>query len=217
MAGYFAWWDATQITGLANNAPVATWPDLSANGHNLTQGTGASQPTYVTSGVNTHAGVAFNGSQFLATAALTLAQPFTMLLVLVQTSAGNQVVVDNASGGNFNFKTDTVNFVEKWDVFAGGSNDLEGGTVTTTATQVTTVCNASSSLLRQDRAQVAAGSGTIPGSSGFAAQSFNLAGASGDASHFVGVVGEILVYPSALSAGDITSVETYLHTKWGTP
>lgn len=40
--GLQGWWDASQITGLADGDPVATRPDVSGNGRDATaQGTGS--------------------------------------------------------------------------------------------------------------------------------------------------------------------------------
>jgi hypothetical protein len=38
-----------------------------------------------------------------------------------------------------------------------------------------------------------------------------------DTGTFDGLIGEIIYYPTALSAVDIVRVETYLKSKWGTP
>lgn len=48
LPGIVGWWDASNaasITASGSPARVSQWNDLSGNGHDLTQGTGASQPT----------------------------------------------------------------------------------------------------------------------------------------------------------------------------
>lgn len=48
------WLDARQITGLADGAAVATWPDASGNGRDAAQGTAGNRPAYAAAG-GTHA------------------------------------------------------------------------------------------------------------------------------------------------------------------
>lgn len=54
------WFDASQLA-LANNATVATWPDLSGNGWDVSQSTTTAQPTYLTNQMNGKAVVRFDG------------------------------------------------------------------------------------------------------------------------------------------------------------
>jgi len=61
-----AWLDAGAITGIANGASVATWPDLSEWCYDATQTTSAQRPTFITNEINGKPVVRFNGnSQFL--------------------------------------------------------------------------------------------------------------------------------------------------------
>lgn len=55
------WLDASQITGLSDDDPVATWLDMSGNGNHATQGVGANQPTYKVNIQNGLAVVRFDG------------------------------------------------------------------------------------------------------------------------------------------------------------
>src|ERR1035437_9219293 len=61
------WFKADSIAQ-SNNTAVSSWPDSSGNNHTATQGTGASQPTFKTSQVNSLPGVYFNGSNYLTIA-----------------------------------------------------------------------------------------------------------------------------------------------------
>lgn len=49
ITGLQLWLDASQITGLNDGDAVATWPDLSGNARDYTQGTASKRPTYKTS------------------------------------------------------------------------------------------------------------------------------------------------------------------------
>lgn len=57
-----AFWLNADSSGVSNGNPVATWPDLSGNGNDFTQGTGSAQPTMITGHQNGHAAVDFDGS-----------------------------------------------------------------------------------------------------------------------------------------------------------
>lgn len=49
ISGLKLWLDSTRIVGLTDGQSVATWSDLSGNGNDATQGTGAQRPLYYTS------------------------------------------------------------------------------------------------------------------------------------------------------------------------
>lgn len=73
IAGLSLWYDATQLAGLANNDPVATWTDASGNANNATQGTASARPTYKTNVQNSKPAVLFDGvDDFMSFAALPL-------------------------------------------------------------------------------------------------------------------------------------------------
>lgn len=55
------WLKAGEL-GLTDGDPVGTWPDLTANGHNFSQGTSSYRPTYVASGLNSRPVVRFDGT-----------------------------------------------------------------------------------------------------------------------------------------------------------
>src|SRR4051812_15439091 len=60
LANLHGWYDATQET-YANAAAVTGLTDRAPSPHNLSQATGANQPTFQTSGINTRAAVSFDG------------------------------------------------------------------------------------------------------------------------------------------------------------
>src|SRR4051794_15003785 len=79
------WFAADRITGLADAAAVATWPDASGNGNDATQATSAKRPVYKTGILNGLPVVRFTAANQhrLATAAfaVALAQPSTVVCV----------------------------------------------------------------------------------------------------------------------------------------
>jgi hypothetical protein len=52
------------------------------------------------------------------------------------------------------------------------------------------------------------------GTTAFAINEIGVGAANGHADNLDGYIAEVLWYNSALSAGDITSVESYLNSKW---
>ncbi len=60
-SGLQLWLDASQISGLSDGDPVATWTDLSGNSNNATQATGSLRPTYQTNEQAGKAGVLADG------------------------------------------------------------------------------------------------------------------------------------------------------------
>src|SRR6185312_4578485 len=56
------WFKADALTGLANGAPVSTWPDSSGNGDDATQSINSQKPTFITSGLDGLPVVRFNST-----------------------------------------------------------------------------------------------------------------------------------------------------------
>lgn len=82
--GLELWLDAEAITGLSDGAAVATWPDSSGNGRNVTQATGSLQPLWKQSIANGRPAVRFDGvDDVLAAASATIvsAAPLTSFVV----------------------------------------------------------------------------------------------------------------------------------------
>ena len=69
--------DASQLTGLTNDALVATWPDLSENAVDLMQPTTNQRPSYVTNAIGGVPAVRFTGSQAMTNLALSADWPKT--------------------------------------------------------------------------------------------------------------------------------------------
>ena len=75
------WLKADAITGLSDDAYIASWADSSGNNRNATQaGADSLKPKYRTNVLNGQPVVRYDGSDYLDVA-ITLAQPFTVVLV----------------------------------------------------------------------------------------------------------------------------------------
>lgn len=219
IAGLTAWFDASQITGVADGATLATWPDSSGNGNNATQTTGGDQPTYY----NTTAAKLVNGlpavwwatsTDYMTTAAFATALTVGTVFAVASIDNGgaNTYVYDGITGGN------------RWALgygFPGLGVAQGGGTVIQTSfTQGTTVhqytagyAASSSSFFNLDGASVGTGNigtDTLTGitlGAYFGLMDYN----------YNGVMCEFLWYNSVLSSTNINKVQAYLKSKWGTP
>lgn len=209
VSGYLAWYDASQITGIADGGSLASWSDSSGNGYTMTQATGGDQPTYykTTSAklINGLPAVWFNGStDSIGNTAISVAQPVTIFVVAQRTSGTGQLF----AGDN----VDQLTFAASgsvWELYAG--SPLNGSTAFDTSVHVfSTVANSSSSLFRVNGTQQAAGNAGTFGLIGGLLLSGSFAGTG----LWTGPICEVIVYGSALLTASITSVESYLTTKW---
>jgi hypothetical protein len=211
VAGYVAWWDASQITSPpADGAVLSSWNDLSGNGHTLTQATTASKPTYYSTTtaklMNGLPAVWFNGSATEMDAALVLAQPFTVVAWCQNLNTGSvqgyvfegqaSAVYVRASGTGLGFQA-----------YAGNAFVVQGP-YDTSAHYVAAVYNGASSSVTVDTA-------TTTGNAGANGITTTLQlGANNGSFAFNGPICEVIVYPSALSGANITALNTYLAGKW---
>lgn len=103
--GCLLWLRTDDLSALANNDPVPSWPDRSGNGDDVAEGVAAAQPLLKTNRINGHRGVLFDGvdDRLLRTDALGLdGNPgLTVFLVARWISGsgdGGFEVGDNAGG-----------------------------------------------------------------------------------------------------------------------
>lgn len=216
VSGYVAWYDASQITGLADGAAVSTWPDGSANHNDATQSTVALKPTYfkTTAGnlINGKPTVLFDGARYVqvATPSATLVAPTTMFVACnpTQLTFTTTYCILQPTNQVWEFFHTSM-----WLLSSGGT--ALSASTTTGVHQYTYVWGgAGSSVLRQDGSQLATSTtvGTTNGTSPW------FIGSQGGANGFVGPIGEIIIYTNqTLSANNITATEAYLKTKWATP
>jgi hypothetical protein len=218
VAGFFAWYDASAIAGLADGAAVASWSDGSGNGYTATQGTAGQRPAYY----KTTAGNLINGlptvkytaasNQILSATVASISQPVTVCAVIKGT-------LSPANSAWFSVNaTPILGFLASAGPLYkfGGGATVSGGVPTTAAHTV--VCNCTtagtSSVIRVDGTQVATGNA---GTSS-AGTTLSLGGWTGSATFaWDGLLAEIVFYGSSLVTTDMQSVEAYLKAKWATP
>jgi hypothetical protein len=213
VAGYTAWYDATLITGVADGAALSSWPDSSGNGHTLTQATGANQPTYYKTTtaklLNGQPAVWFNAGQVMATTGMgVLAQPCTFVFVAECLNGGSVPVLFNTGSGNVLVYVNTT----VWTVNAASA----AATTLTPGTSLhfgAVVLNGASTVVYQD----AASQTVNPGSNTWGQTTLLGANSAAAANPWSGPVGEFIIYPSALTSGQISSLYSYVQAKWLTP
>jgi hypothetical protein len=220
VAGYVAWYDATQISGLADGSALASWPDLSANAFNMTQATGANKPTYYkttsASMINGHPSVSFNGSSdFMANGTLlnSTAPPATMFAVIKAASTAGNPAIGGEHAGGAAFTMQIYTTAVQWEIYSGAA--LRLGSADTSAHVFTGLFNGASSQILIDNVSKGTGNAgtTAQGTSGYCLGAVSL----GPSSFWNGLMGEVIIYTSALSGANMTSTYQYLQAKWGTP
>lgn len=89
LPGLKFWLDASQISGLNDGDPVATWSDASGLNNHATQATGSKQPTYKVAIVNGRPVVRFDGVDDALTLTLALGLRDTLLVFAVFATSAN--------------------------------------------------------------------------------------------------------------------------------
>jgi lysophospholipase L1-like esterase len=129
----FAYWAGNPAwSNPGDGVAVSAWPDATANGWDLAQATGASQPIFraSTAAFNDRATVEFDGSNdslFLASG-VVLAQPFTLVVVGSVDTLNHRTFLDVHSSGSSNAYYNGMNATSgyKWQMSQGTA--LRGGT-----------------------------------------------------------------------------------------
>jgi len=125
--GLQLWLDASQIVGLNDGDPVATWNDVSGNGFDFVQGTGSARPTYKTGILNGKPIVRFDGVDDKLTRANFITSAASTTFAVVTRSGGSafqEVVVLGASGGSTGWVVLSASAAGgaggNWGVYQGG-------------------------------------------------------------------------------------------------
>jgi hypothetical protein len=235
VSGLALWLDASDASTFTygSGTRVQQWNDKSGNARHFTQLTGANQPNR-TGTQNSLAIVAFT-----AAAAEHMTAGDTLDMLTNNLSVFVAGVHSGGSGETFISKSLTGSGAARWSLMklAAGTMDpfytnaaLDLRTASAAYSLAWqawgTVINRSGGSISVRRA------GAQQASASFAGETNNLdatnililggygnaAGTAATSGFFLqGAIAEVLVYTQALTGADLTNVESYLRTKWGTP
>jgi hypothetical protein len=222
--GYAGWWDAARITGQADDTALASWPDLSGDGFNWAQATGAHRPTYykTTSAklVNGLPAVWFNGSStFMQTTGPTYTSANTVFLVGSGATGTSEYVTSSSdtfgagpaiiygfTAGELQYYNQLTGHTADEQTFGTGLGGATWGAcwVQTDGVQLTGFLHGGSSVFN-----------VVPNNAISGISNKYLGCAAGSANFYSGAVCEMLVYLTGLSLGNVDSTLAYLASKWG--
>ena len=203
--------DASTITKDGSNL-VSAWNDKSGQANHVTQATGSKQPLWVDQVQDTFPTIRFDGSndEMAVTYGSSLSTAATVFIVCTMPTAsgGERMVFDGlTSGGRFAYLKSSGNIHYMYR-----GNGVSSTTVDKTMRMFTLVWNGSSSSLGIDGTDVTTGNVGTQSPTGLRL------GAQYNSANFGDTdICEILIYGSALSTADRTSIENYLSNKWSTP
>jgi hypothetical protein len=204
---------------------VSNWADQSGNGNDVSQATGAYQPTVTPASINGLPGINFSATQGLtgATTLLASGSPRTVIAVIKPTSttdclmqifvggtawlarlftnAGNKEFYNSVSGGTAD--TITLGF--------DPSNTGHVLEISSVVGSKPTVAFDGASYL----ATASAGDGTVKAETGGTSSFFNVGCYVPSANGFAGDICEMLVFDHVLGASDLNQVRVYLQGKYG--
>ena len=216
------WLDASQL-GLSNGASVSSFTDLSGNGNHFVQGTGANQPVFETSGINSKGAVKADGvDDFMTLAAFGAHATWWSFIVfqpVVMAATKELWSLADFPAASPDYKlletngATTINVNQPFAAFPTGitlaNNTTRGIGITGANTSMRLFSdNGTTSTLSPT------GIGTNTGSLGNHGMRLFARGDPG--LYFNARIGELLFGSGALTAGQELAVWTYLSTKWGT-
>lgn len=233
VSGYYAWYDASVAASITSSGGlVSQWSDLSGNGLHVTQATSTYQPTTGTTSQNGKNVLAFTTSKLITTASFT-SNALTVFYVALKTAAGDSTQTYsrltsfwktpnndyNNTDGMLGAYSSTNNsgyapsaYVYRNSASVAGNTltynvanctswRLNGTALTFIHNGNTTSGTTSATSLNSDRLTLGTASDFIlPGGDSF----------------LNGWIAEVIIYKSVLSDSDMSSVNSYLKTKWNT-
>lgn len=214
LANIRLWLKADAITGLNDNDNISTWEDSSANGYDVTQGTGTKQPTYQTNELNSLPVVRFDGGDTLTNmTSIMSADPSFTVFAVAKSSDWDAATNDVLNIGDdftqaFILRTQSSNTMKVWQP---NTNNLTTGTITDSNWYYFSYTyNASTNAAELFLDGVSADTATISGID----PDKTYIGSFIDSFYFTGDIAEVIVYEQELSDTDRESVENYLATKY---
>lgn len=204
IAGLKLWLDASQIVGLNDGDAVATWTDLSGNSNNATQATASKQPTYQTNEVNGKPAVQTDGVDDFIRSTFATSQPFTRFSVWSVSLPGGPHILGGVTANVALFNPGANNVQE----FAGAFGPT-AGVASSTWVLVVECYDGATSFIEVGGVRTTGNPST--GSPG----GVTIGADNGGGANSSGKFAEVLHYDGRVSDGDISTLVTYLNTKYG--
>lgn len=207
IANLAAWYNASDTASLTMETGVRQWSDISGNGRHLDQTTLNNQPAVANSAINSRPAIDFDGSNDSLSATFTLSQPVRIFCVGNFRATGTQTQLFDGNATN------------SMRLYVSGVNQLAlfaGATLSATVASITgwfvyeCVFNGASSSLIIDGTTLASGNA---GSN--VAGGLRLAVLGTGNSNFTNCqIAEVVLYSRAITAGEASSVRSYLGGKY---
>ena len=238
VSGYQVWLDAsdTSTITVSTNA-VTQWTDKSTNAYTFTQGTGTARPTSGVTTRNSKNVITFDGGDNLYSTAAASTWAFlhsststvfiaakndlTTYGVIMGTNndtganRGISIGQNNLANGDISVYATSVSLVTVNNVTASGLIGTATYYYTSIVGDISNGTAANRSIIKvkagtdqKNNAATGTPSGSAP------TYSLQIGAAGNNAGALTGAICEIIIYPSILNSTDITSVNSYLATKW---
>jgi hypothetical protein len=222
------WLDASDTATITESGgSVSQWNDKSGNGRNVTQGTGANQPTTGTTTINNRNALSFDGNDAISAAtaqfingtdgswsAFAVAQTTTV-------AAGIATVVDadNEVGNRPpQMIRRSAADVQAIRIHGGVVTDAAGATLTANKSFMASAVQVGSTTIEAWVNGASDGSSALSGSSATRTSTLQV-GAHLNVSVFSqywnGLIAEVLVFDRALTTSERLALERHLIAKWG--
>ncbi len=214
------WLDAADSSTITQSGTVSVWKDKSGSGNNTSNGGGATQPSYNSTGLNGLPAIVFTLNKSLFNVTLVALQTgFTMFFVAQQSNivGGGGAMLFNQGGTSNNLfcRFDPPAEANRFSSFIKVAGSLEPRVqVSTVLTQGTPYIlsakyNGTTLTSTMHNNGVSSSRTRTPADAGVAGFTIGNQNTSDLA------LSESLIYSSNLSDGDITNIARYLANKWG--
>lgn len=209
VTGLLAWWKADAITGVSDGVTFEAWPDSSGNGKTTeSPASTALWPSYETNEINGLPVARWSGDKVLR-ASISLAGTCTALMA-IRPSDTTGTILRPQDGIQFHFVDGVLALTRpgQAEIGAGAATIGTGAAIIVAFT----VVSATSWAIYLNGATDGSGSTSVaPGS-----DTYTLIGNAGvfGGDPFVGDIGEICLYSTALSTADRNAITTYLNGRW---
>ncbi len=206
------WQDTGRTSAItADGQTIKGVSDKSGNAKHLSDATGAVYKASIQNGLSIARFTAASSNKLAYTVGTSIVQPCTAFIVVNQTKPGANAWHVAGSGSAL---AGGMNASGQYIMYAGNTIITGASDRSAVFHSLGYVGNGASCIIYCDAASEATGNA---GTQGFPTFAPIIGSHTGSGAFTTGDVGEVLIYNSALSSGDVTIVNNYLKAKWGTP